>query len=175
MFHMSEEPVSVVLKLCASVAGDDDRRSTVGVVAVHHDPVVAGWSQLQKMAVNVPVGGIRIGGAREQMKRAQSVEVLSILAEASPRPHRAGQASTGDEEDDEEAEEETFYQASGPPPQESPPPLPPRERDSTPPVLNVLHSSPALVNDSLVLVEKRATTPSTRTRVPRVWMRRGVG
>ena len=64
------------------------------------------------------------GGAREQMKRAQSVEVLSILAEASPRPHRA-QASTGDEED-EEAEEETFYQASGPPPQESPPPLPPR-------------------------------------------------
>ena len=99
------------------------------------------------------------GGSREQMKRAQSVEVLSILAEASPRPHRA-QASTGDEEE-EEAEEETFYQASGPPPQESPPPLPPRERDSTPPVLNVLHSSPALVNDSLVLVEKKATTPSS--------------
>ena len=95
------------------------------------------------------------------MKRAQSVEVLSILAEASPRPHRAQQTSTGDE-DDEEAEEETFYQASGPPPQESPPPLPPRERDSTPPVLNVLHSSPALVNDSLVLVEKKATTPSSR-------------
>ena len=95
------------------------------------------------------------------MKRAQSVEVLSILAEASPRSHRA-QASTGDEED-EEAEEETFYQASGPPPQESPPPLPPRERDSTPPVLNVLHSSPALVNDSLVLVEKKATAPSGRS------------
>ena len=90
------------------------------------------------------------------MKRAQSVEVLSVLSEASPRVGRALGHPRGEEE---EEEEETFYQASGPPPQESPPPLPPREREA-PPVLSVLHSSPALVNDSLVLVEKAAVSPA---------------
>ena len=111
------------------------------------------------------------------MKRAQSVEVLSILAEASPRPQRAVSASSQEEE----VEEDTYYQASGPPPQESPPPLPPREREVAPPVPvvrereapapspavkereapapavhSVLHNTPALVNDSIVLVEKEA-------------------
>ena len=87
MFHMSKEAVPVVLEVRVSVASDDDCWLTISVVAVHHDPVVAGWSQLQKMAVNVPVGGIRIGGAREQMRQLSSVEVL-LLPERMPTPLR---------------------------------------------------------------------------------------
>ena len=87
MFHMSKEAVPVVLEVRVSVASDDDCWLTISVVAVHHDPVVAGWSQLQKMAVNVPVGGIRIGGTREQMRQLSSVEVL-LLPERMPTPLR---------------------------------------------------------------------------------------
>ena len=75
------------------------------------------------------------------MKRAQSVEVLSHAAPAvSPvLPFSLLEAA--------------------PPPCESPPPLPPRERD-TPLVHGVLSQNPALVNDSIVIAEKKRQTQS---------------
>ena len=77
---------------------------------------------------------------RESMKRAQSVEVLSLLADKAPAP----------------------------PPPDSPPPLPPREREvgPAPGVHAVLSHAPALVNTDLVIVpaaaaEKPAPPPPT--------------
>ena len=73
------------------------------------------------------------------MKRAQSVEVLSFLAEKTP------------------VLPSTFFSVDSgvsPPPSESPPPLPPRERDS-PSVHGVLSSAPALVNDQIIIADKQ--------------------
>ena len=80
------------------------------------------------------------------MKRAQSVEVLSVLQpEATKRPPVLPH---------------TFFEAgqeSGAPPSESPPPLPPREKGEVgtpPPVRAVLNSCPQLVNDAIIIADR---------------------
>ena len=54
---------------------------------------------------------------------------------------------------------------TAPPPSESPPPLPPRERDS-PLVHSVLSQNPALVNDSIVITEKKRQPQSPSKQRP---------
>ena len=76
------------------------------------------------------------------MKRAQSVEVLSILSEIPQKR--------------ESVLPDTFFEPSSPPPSESPPPLPPREKHDAPPIHAVLNNTPALVNDSIIIAEKEA-------------------
>ena len=76
------------------------------------------------------------------MKRAQSVEVLSVLSEIPQKR--------------ESVLPDTFFEPQSPPPSESPPPLPPREKPDIPPVHAVLNNTPALVNDSIIIAEKEA-------------------
>ena len=81
------------------------------------------------------------------MKRAQSVEVLSLQSEKSSvvLPY-------------------TYFDGDHdrpPPPCESPPPLPPRDRDS-PSVLAVLNN-PALVNEVIIVPDKTPPKPTTKT------------
>jgi len=76
------------------------------------------------------------------MKRAQSVEVLSVLSEVPQKR--------------ESVLPDTFFEPQSPPPSESPPPLPPREKPDIPPVHAVLNNTPALVNDSIIIAEKEA-------------------
>ena len=79
------------------------------------------------------------------MKRAQSVEVLSILNDS---PKRARDTVVTDE----------FFKAEFRPPSESPPPLPPREKVEAGPAVNhVLNSAPVLINDSVIIADKPGT------------------
>ena len=104
------------------------------------------------------------------MKRAQSVEVLSILSESPVAvPASRTVATNGG------VLPASFFavEASGLlPPNELPPPLPPREKSHQPPppptaaplVAAVLNFTPALVNDNLLIADKQQTVgpPSLR-------------
>lgn len=74
------------------------------------------------------------------MKRAQSVEVLSILND-SPKPRDSVLS-------------DAFFKNDILPPSESPPPLPPREKTEQSNVNLVLNTAPALVNDIVIIEEK---------------------
>ena len=75
------------------------------------------------------------------MKRAQSVEVLSVLTDS---PRKTKESAVPDE----------FFRPESRPPSESPPPLPPREKPEQSNVNLVLSTAPALVNDSVIIAEK---------------------
>jgi hypothetical protein len=83
------------------------------------------------------------------MKRAQSVEVLSILTAESP------QAVVRRKEVGGGVLPASFFavEAALSPPSELPPPLPPRDKQHST-VAAVLGSTPALVNDSLTIVDR---------------------
>ena len=57
-----------------------------------------------------------------------------------------------------------FEGAGGAPPCESPPPLPPRERES-PLVHSVLSNSPALVNDAILITDKKKPVSQSEASV----------
>jgi len=93
---------------------------------------------------------------KESMKRAQSVEVLSILTE-SPRLKR------------ELVLPDSFFAASDAPPSESPPPLPPREKPDPPPIStppSLPSKSPPINTPSLPSKSPPLNTPSLPSKAP---------
>merc|ERR1719483_1430778 len=95
------------------------------------------------------------------MKRAQSVEVLTVQSDNSHRQIAAPPLP------------DTFFQTGvSPPPLESPPPLPPREKGlDTPPTIHSVLQSTTLASDNIVIAESkapplRATQPKPRAIEP---------
>ena len=94
------------------------------------------------------------------MKRAQSVEVLSLQTEKLPMTLQSEKSSV--------VLPYTYFDGDHdrpPPPCESPPPLPPRDRDS--PGVHAVLNNPALVNDVIIIPDKTPPPPkpSTKTSV----------
>jgi len=96
------------------------------------------------------------------MKRAQSVEVLSILSSTNSS---SATASTADAPKPVYTESFLEPTLEARPPSVSPPPLPPRESraepPTPPPVNHVLSSNPALVNENIVISSAAGSTTNS--------------